>query len=417
MSVVSSPLKVETDPEELGFDPARLARIDGHFQRYLDDGRLAGWHAVVARDGQVVHSTVAGDRDAEAGLPVTDDTRWRIYSMSKPVTSVAAMILWERGLLELTDPISRWLPEFAAPRVYVKGSSAKPLLEAATEPIRVWHLLTHTAGLTYGFHHAHAVDELYRAAGFEWSAPADLDLAGCVEAWARMPLVFQPGTEWNYSHATDVLGRLIEVVSGQSLDVFLDENVLGPLGMTATGFAVDDPDRLATLYLANPATGRYLAAEAAGMGALAREALEPTWLAGGGGLVSTAADYHRFTRMLLGRGEVDGVRVLGSRTVDFMCANHLPGGQDLEQVGRPLFAEAPFHGVGFGLGFSVVLDPVAYKVPVSVGEIAWGGAASTAFWVDPVERITAMFFTQLLPSSAYPIRTQLRGLVYQALVD
>jgi CubicO group peptidase (beta-lactamase class C family) len=414
---VSSPLKVETDPEELGFDPARLARIDDHFRRYVDDGRLAGWHVVVARDGQVVHSTVAGDRDAEAGLPVTDDTRWRIYSMSKPITSVAAMILVERGLLELTDPISRWLPEFAEPRVYVKGSSSKPLLEAATEPIRVWHLLTHTAGLTYGFHHAHPVDELYRAAGFEWAAPPELDLAGCVQAWARMPLVHQPGTEWNYSHATDVLGRLIEVVAGQRLDTFLEENVLGPLGMTSTGFAVDDPDRLATLYLANPATGRYLAAEAAGMGALAREALEPTWLGGGGGLVSTAADYHRFTGMLLGRGELDGVRVLGSRTVDYMARNHLPGGADLEQVGRPLFAEMPFHGVGFGLGFAVVVDPVRYRTVSSPGEMSWGGAASTAFWVDPVERITAMFFTQLLPSSAHPIRTQLRGLVYQALVD
>ncbi|GAA4774911.1 serine hydrolase domain-containing protein [Actinomycetospora chlora] len=410
-------MKIEADPEELGFDPARLARIDDHFARYVDDGRLAGYHAVVARDGRIVHSASAGHRDVDAGLPVTDDTRWRIYSMSKPITSVAAMVLWERGAFELTDPISRWLPEFAEPQVYVKGSSSKPLLEAATEPIRVWHLLTHTAGLTYGFHHAHPVDELYRAAGFEWSAPADLDLAGCVRAWARMPLVFQPGTEWNYSQATDVLGRLIEVVSGQTLDAFLDENVLGPLGMTATGFAVDDPDRLATLYLANPATGRYLSAEAAGMGAMAREAIEPTWLGGGGGLVSTAADYHRFTRMLLGRGEVDGVRVLGSRTVDYMGRNHLPGGLDLEQVGRPLFAEMPFHGVGFGLGFSVVLDPVAYKVPVSAGEMAWGGAASTAFWVDPVERVTAMFFTQLLPSSAHPIRSQLRGLVYQALID
>ncbi|WP_345410706.1 serine hydrolase domain-containing protein [Actinomycetospora chlora] len=414
---MTSSLKIEADPEELGFDPARLARIDDHFARYVDDGRLAGYHAVVARDGRIVHSASAGHRDVDAGLPVTDDTRWRIYSMSKPITSVAAMVLWERGAFELTDPISRWLPEFAEPQVYVKGSSSKPLLEAATEPIRVWHLLTHTAGLTYGFHHAHPVDELYRAAGFEWSAPADLDLAGCVRAWARMPLVFQPGTEWNYSQATDVLGRLIEVVSGQTLDAFLDENVLGPLGMTATGFAVDDPDRLATLYLANPATGRYLSAEAAGMGAMAREAIEPTWLGGGGGLVSTAADYHRFTRMLLGRGEVDGVRVLGSRTVDYMGRNHLPGGLDLEQVGRPLFAEMPFHGVGFGLGFSVVLDPVAYKVPVSAGEMAWGGAASTAFWVDPVERVTAMFFTQLLPSSAHPIRSQLRGLVYQALID
>jgi CubicO group peptidase (beta-lactamase class C family) len=201
-------------------------------------------------------------------------------------------------------------------------------------------------------------------------------------------------------------------VSGQSLDTFLDEHVLGPLGMTSTRFAVDEPDLLATLYTLDPASGRRVRADAAG-----REALGPSWLSGGGGLVSTAADYHRFTRMLLGRGEVDGVRVLGSRTVDFMSRNHLPGGLDLEQVGRPLFAEMPFNGVGFGLGFSVVLDPVAYRVPVSPGEIAWGGAASTAFFVDPVERITALFFTQLLPSSAYPIRTQLRGLVYQALVD
>ncbi|GAA4881751.1 serine hydrolase domain-containing protein [Actinomycetospora straminea] len=414
---MSSPLKVESDPEELGFDPARLTRIDDHFARYVDDGRLAGWHIVVARDGRVVHSSTAGQRDAEAGLPVTDDTRWRIYSMSKPITSVAALMLWERGAFELTDPISRWLPEFAAPKVYVKGSSGKPLLEAATEPIRVWHLLTHTAGLTYGFHHAHAVDELYRAAGFEWSAPEGLDLAGCVEAWAKLPLVHQPGAEWNYSHATDVLGRLIEVVSGQSLDAFLDEHLLGPLGMTATRFVVDDPDRLAALYVQNPATGRFLSADAAGMAAMAREALEPTWHGGGGGLVSTAADYHRFTRMLLGRGEVDGVRVLGSRTVDYMGRNHLPGGLDLEQVGRPLFAEMPFDGVGFGLGVAVVGDPVRYRTLASPGEMSWGGAASTAFWVDPVERVTAMFFTQLLPSSAHPIRTQLRGLVYQALVD
>ena len=414
---MTSTLKVDADPEELGFDPARLSRIDEHFARYVDDGRLAGWHAVVARDGRVVHSSTAGHRDVEAGLPVTDDTRWRIYSMSKPITSVAVLMLWERGALELTDPISRWLPEFAEPQVYVKGSASKPLLEAATEPIRVWHLLTHTSGLTYGFHHAHPVDELYRAAGFEWGVPEGLDLAGCVEAWARLPLVFQPGTEWNYSHATDVLGRLIEVVSGQPLDAFLAENVLGPLGMDATGFVVDDPERLAALYVHNPVTGRAVPAAAAGMGGMGREVYGPSWLSGGGGLVSTAADYHRFTSMLLGRGEVDGVRVLGSRTVDYMGRNHLPGGLDLEQVGRPLFAEMPFDGVGFGLGVSVVTDPVAYRTLASAGEMAWGGAASTAFWVDPVERVTAMFFTQLLPSSAHPIRTQLRGLVYQALVD
>ena len=403
---------VETDPAELGFDPGRLARIDEHFGRYVDDGRLAGWHAVVARDGRVVHSSTAGQRDEAAGLPTTDDTRWRIYSMSKPITSVAAMMLWERGLFELTDPISRWLPEFAAPRVYVKGSSSKPLLEAATEPIRVWHLLTHTAGLTYGFHHAHPVDELYRARGFEWGVPAGFDLAACVDAWAEMPLVHTPGTEWNYSHATDVLGRLVEVVSGQSLDAFLQAEILDPLGMTSTGFASDDPSRTAALYALGPGRTR-VRADAMGEPFLR----PPTWLSGGGGMVSTAADYHRFVQMLARGGELDGVRILGSRTVAYMGRNHLPGGRDLEQVGRPLFAEMPFHGVGFGLGVSVVLDPAAYRTLTSAGEMAWGGAASTAFWVDPTEEVTALFLTQLLPSSAYPIRSRLRSLVYQALVD
>ena len=410
--MTAAPLAVEKDPASLGFDPARLARIDTHFRRYVDDGRLAGWQAVVARDGHVVHSSEYGRRDDEADLPVEPDTRWRIYSMSKPITSVAAMILFERGQLELTDPISRWLPAFAEPRVYVKGSSAAPLTIPSPEPIRVWHLLTHTAGLTYGFHHAHAIDELYRARGFEWGVPDGMDLAGCVDAWASMPLVHVPGTEWNYSHATDVLGRLVEVVSGQSLDAFLQAEILGPLGMTATGFASDDPSRTAALYALGPGRTRVRA------DAMGEPFLRPaTWLSGGGGLVSTASDYHRFTQMLAGGGELDGVRILGSRTVAYMGRNHLPGGADLEEVGRPLFAEMPFHGVGFGLGFSVVVDPAAYRTLSSPGEMAWGGAASTAFWIDPAERITAMFFTQLLPSSAHPIRSQFRGLVYQALVD
>jgi CubicO group peptidase (beta-lactamase class C family) len=411
--VENAKLTVEVDPAEVGFDKARLARIDEHFARYVDDGRLAGWHVVVTRRGKVVHSTVAGLRDAEAALPTTEDTRWRIYSMSKPITSVAAMMLWERGLVELTDPISRWLPGFADARVYVKGSATKPLTVPTPEPIRVWHLLTHTAGLTYGFHHAHPVDEMYRSAGFEWGVPEGLDLAGCVDVWSRLPLVHEPGTEWNYSHATDVLGRLIEVVSGQRLDAFLDEHVLGPLGMTQTGFQVDDPDLLAALYSVHPATGARVRADAAGRAALA----PAQWLSGGGGLVSTARDYHRFTQLVLRGGELDGVRLLGSRTVAYMGRNHLPGGADLEQVGRPLFAEMPFSGVGFGLGFSVVQDPAAYRTTVSKGELAWGGAASTAFWVDPAEELTALFFTQLLPSSVHPIRSQLRGLVYQALVD
>jgi CubicO group peptidase (beta-lactamase class C family) len=256
---------------------------------------------------------------------------------------------------------------------------------------------------------------MYRAAGFEWTTPEGLDLAGCCEAWAGIPLLFQPGSEWNYSVASDVLGRVVEVASGQPLDRFFAERIFAPLGMTDTAFWVgeDTVKDLAALYVPAPGTGRALRHDALGQGALRR----PAAFLGGQGLISTAADYHRFTRMLLGGGELDGARLLGSRTLRYMTRNHLPGGADLEAFGRPLFAEATFDGVGFGLGFSVVLDPVANKVPSSPGEFAWGGAASTAFWVDPVERITALFLTQLMPSSTYPLRPELRQLVYQALVD
>jgi CubicO group peptidase (beta-lactamase class C family) len=281
--------------------------------------------------------------------------------------------------------------------------------------VQIWHLLTHTAGLTYGFHHAHAVDEAYRAAGFEWGTPPGMDLAACCEAWAGLPLAFQPGTEWNYSVATDVLGRVVEVAAGKPLDEVLAERVLDPLGMGDTSFHVgeDDADRLAALYVADPVT--RLPVREDGMGTAALR--PPACLSGGGGLISTAGDYHRFTRMLLGDGELEGARVLGSRTVRHMARNQLPRGADLEVFGRPLFAETTFHGVGFGLGFAVVEDPVAMRVTASRGELSWGGAASTSFIVDRAEGITALFFTQLLPSSTHPIRTQLRQLVYQALED
>ena len=404
-----------SDPAALGFDAGRLARIDAHFDRYVQDGRLPGWLAVVARDGQVAHVGRSGLRDVEAGLPVEQDTLWRIYSMTKPITSVAAMMLWEEGRFELKSPIAQWLPEFAEARVFRGGTALKAVTDPLVEPIRVWHLLTHTAGLTYGFHHAHPVDAMYRRAGFEWGTPAGLDLAACCERWAGLPLVHQPGAEWNYSVATDVLGRLVEVVSGMPLDAFFAERILGPLGMTDTGFAVAEADqgRLAALYGPHPTTGRATRNDAMGANALE----PPVFLSGGGGLVSSAADYARFARFLLQQGELDGVRLLGPRTVRYMASNHLPGGADLEAFGRPLFSETTFDGIGFGLGFSVVVDPVAGKVPGSPGEFAWGGAASTAFWVDPVERITALFLTQLLPSSTYPLRTQLRQLVMQALVD
>jgi CubicO group peptidase (beta-lactamase class C family) len=405
-------LSVEVEPAAAGFSAERLARIDRHFQRYVDDGRLPGWLAVLSRDGRIVHTSAAGHRDVAAGAPVTTETLWRLFSMTKPITSVAAMMLYEQGAFELTDPVAGYLPEFADLRVYTAGSAAKPLTVPAVEPIRVWHLLTHTAGLTYGFHHTHPVDAIYRSRGFEWAIPAGLDLAGACREWAQLPLLFQPGTEWTYSVATDVLGRLVEVASGQRLDQFFAERITGPLGMVDTAFSSSDP-RLGELYTPEPASGRAVPHEA--MGAAARR--RPTAFSGGGGLVSSAADYHRFTQMLLGRGEYAGVRLLGSRTVDYMTRNHLPGGADLESIGRPLHAEMPLRGTGFGLGFSVLLDPVRAKNLASAGEYAWGGAASTAFWVDPAERITALFFTQLLPSSSYPIRSQLRQLVYQALLD
>ncbi|SFW74187.1 serine hydrolase domain-containing protein [Amycolatopsis australiensis] len=406
-------LKVEVDPAEAGFDADRLKRIDAHFDRYVGSGRLPGWLAVVSRQGRIVHAGRGGYRDVEAEAPVETDTLWRIFSMTKPITSVAAMILAEEGLLELDDPISRWLPEFAEPRVYVKGSALKPLTEPATEPIRVWHLLTHTAGLTYGFHHGHPVDAMYRAAGFEWGTPPGLDLAACCAKWASLPLVFQPGSEWNYSVATDVLGRVVEVVSGQPLDEFFAARIFTPLGMADTGFVASSVSRLAALYVPDPASGRAVRNDA--FGRLGTSA--PECLSGGGGLVSSAADYWRFTEMLLRGGELDGIRLLSPRTVALMTSNHLPGHVDLEEFGRPLFAEMPFDGHGFGLGFSVLEDPVKARTLSSPGEFAWGGAASTAFWVDPDEDLTVGFYTQLLPSSTYRLRSQLRQLVYQALVD
>ena len=407
-------LEAEVRPEEVGFDGARLARIANHFGRYVDDGRLPGWLAVVSRGGRIAYVALAGHRDREAGLPVTGDTLFRIYSMTKPITSVAAMMLYEEGAFELKTPVHRFIESFRGPRVYQRGNHVTPATVPSREPVRMWHLLTHTAGLTYGFHYTHAVDAMYRAAGFEFGHPPGIDLATACDRWASMPLLFEPGTEWNYSVATDVLGRVVEVLSGQTLDRFFAERIFGPLGMSDTGFSVrpEDRHRRAMLYGAGR---RRLARPLPEV--TAEIDSEPTLLSGGGGLVSTAADYHRFTEMLRRRGELDGVRLLSPRTVDYMTRNHLPGGADLEEVGRPVFAETTYTGIGFGLGFSVVLDAAANKVLSSEGEFAWGGAASTVFWVDPAEDVTVLFLTQLIPSSTYPIRSELSQLVYQALVD
>jgi CubicO group peptidase (beta-lactamase class C family) len=412
-------VQTEVEAAEVGLDQARLERIDKHFARYVDRGRLAGWLITVSRHGKLAHVSTYGQRDLEAGLPVEPDTLWRIYSMTKPVTSVAAMMLYEEGGFQLTDPVSRYIPSFADCRVFTGGSDISYVTAPVTEPMRIWHLLTHTSGLTYGFHRAHPVDAIYRANGFEWGSPRDTDLAGICDLFAGMPLLFQPGSEWNYSVSTDVLGRLVEVVSGQRLDEFFADRIFRPLGMNDTAFwaGPEEAGRLAALY------SRGAEGKATRMDAMGKPALrEPVYLSGGGGLVSSAADYDRFTQMLLHRpdspaGELDGVRLLGPRTVAYMTMNQLPGNADLERFGRPLYAESIFQGVGFGLGFAVQLDPAASKTLCSAGEFNWGGAASTTFWVDPAEQLTVSFFTQLMPSSAYPIRPQLRQLVYQALVD
>jgi CubicO group peptidase (beta-lactamase class C family) len=301
--------------------------------------------------------------------------------------------------------------------VFSGGTDQLPATVPATEPVRIWHLLTHTAGLTYGFHRTHPVDAMYRAAGFDIGQRPAMDLAAACDVWASKPLLFQPGTEWTYSVATDVLGRVVEVASGMSLDEFFAARILGPLGMTDTAFyaSAEQLPRLSALYARGPG---QLAVRA---NMLDEARVPPHMLSGGGGLIGTAADYNRFMAMLLDlpsspAGSLDGVRLLSPRTVAYMGRNHLPGNADLESFGRPLFAEVPFRGIGFGLGFSVVLDPAGSKYVTSAGEMAWGGAASTAFWIDQAEGLAVSFFTQLIPSSAHPLRSVLRQLVYQAIV-
>ncbi|CCB78229.1 MULTISPECIES: serine hydrolase domain-containing protein [Streptomycetaceae] len=408
-----SDFSVEAEAGELGFDQRRLARIDAYLRPFVDDGRLPGWLMTVSRRGKLVHLSSYGERDKEAGRPVTTDTVWRLYSMTKPITSVAAMMLCEEGALSLTDPVAAYLPAFADMRVFTGGSATDPVTEPARTPITVWHLLTHTAGLTYGFLRGHPVDSIYRAHGFEWGRPKGYDLAACCDAWAAMPLQFEPGTGWNYSVATDVLGRVVEVVSGLSLDAFLRTRIFEPLGMTDTAFHVGpaDTERLAALYVPGPGA----TATRGDFGPVPTS--PPRFLSGGGGLHGTAADYHRFARMLLGRGELDGVRLLGSRTVDHMTRDHLPAGVSLKTFGNQVLGETAAAGSGFGLGFGVLKDPVALRALASPGQYAWAGAATTLFWVDPVEEIIAMFFTQMLPIGTYPLRTTLGTLVQQALVD
>jgi CubicO group peptidase (beta-lactamase class C family) len=403
------------DPKEVGLDATRLKNIDKHFNRYVDEGRLSGYAVAVARHGKVAHFGMYGHKDSETSAPITDDTMYRIYSMTKPITSIALMMLVERGLLQLTDPVSKFIPSFGETRVWNTGTVLKPLTNALTEPIRIWHLLTHTAGMTYGWMYSDLVDDMYRRAGFEAGEAYKDSLEVVCDKYAALPLLFQPGSSWNYSVATDIVGRVIEVVGKMPLDEFFDKNIFQPLEMHDTGFWVPEEkyERVASLYRYDETNHKK-----AKISGFANSSLEkPAFLSGGGGLISTAGDYFKFIRMLEGRGKSGNVQLLSPSTFEMMVMNHLPNNADISTFGRPLGEEIFYDGLGFGLGFGVVVDQAKTRVACPNGTFSWGGMASTAFWVDPVNEISAMFFTQLIPSSTYPIRQYLRSLVYAAVTN
>jgi CubicO group peptidase (beta-lactamase class C family) len=399
-------------PEEVGLSAKRLAHIQPWMQALVDSGKLAGAEVIVNRRGRTAFHHCVGKRDLARGTPAEPDTIYRIYSMTKALTSVAVMMLYEEGRFQLDDPISKFLPKFASQRVFTGGGYGAAMTEPATRDITIRDLLTHTSGLTYGFMMATPVDAAYRAKKIELPG-GDKPLSEVVDMLAAEPLIAQPGTAWNYSLSTDVLGHLVAVISGQPFDAFLRARVLKPLAMRDTDFVVppEKVTRFAACYvktpdaplalLDDPEKSRYLVA--------------PSAPSGGGGLVGTGRDYMRFCQMMLGKGALGDIRLLGRKTVELMTMNHLNG--DMAAMGQPRFSEANYHGIGFGLGFSVMLDPAKAQIVGTPGECAWGGMASTAFWFDPKEDMSVVMMTQLVPSSSYPIRKDLRVLTYQAIVD
>ena len=405
-------------PESVGMCSARLARIDRFLaERYVDNGRLPCALLQVARGGHLVHQSVLGKASLESDTPLAEDNIVRIYSMTKPITSVAFMMLVEEGRVALEDPVHRFIPSWRNQGVYIGGGGGLPgtppgwLTRPTDGPMRMIDLLRHTSGLTYGFQNRTNVDAAYRANKLDPFGRDD-GLQGFVDALGQLPLEFSPGTAWNYSVSTDVLGYLVQQISGQPFEQFLQQRIFGPLGMRDTAFYVDADKaaRLAQCYLMTP-EGKLAPAQLGGF----RE--PPSAPSGGGGLVSTAHDYMRFCECLRRGGELDGVRLLGPKTLALMRANHLPGGRDLADVSLSMFTEATYRGVGFGLGFAMTTDVAKTQVAGSVGEYWWGGAASTAFWIDPVEDLCVVFLTQFLPSTLYPIRRELRTMVNAAVID
>jgi CubicO group peptidase (beta-lactamase class C family) len=411
-----------TKPEEVGFSSERLGRITTAMQRYVDAGNLPGVVTLVARRGKVVHFDAVGSRNVETKAPMTEDTIFRLYSQSKPVTAVATMILYEEGKFLLTDPVSKYLPEFQDMKVYVGEENGQPKTEPAV-PITIQHLLTHTAGLTYDFFAGQSpVARMYAKAGTQGAAPQSPhpSLAVWTAELAKLPLIAQPGSDWNYSVSIDVLGRLVEVTSGMSFRDFLRARIFEPLGMKDTDFYVPDAklERFAANYSPTPDGKMRLADDPQASPYRKLPKIEM----GGSGLVGTAADYFRFAQMLANGGELDGVRILAPSTVDLIMSNHLNaemGPDPLSSLfGAGMFGRgARAWGLGFGLGGFVAVDPALTGIPMSAGTYSWGGAATTHFWVDREKEIVGIVLTQLLPDGTYPVRQTMQAMTYQALVE
>lgn len=400
-------------PQSHGFDAARLGRIDAFLQeRYLDSGKLPNAQLLVGRDGEIVHFSSQGAA-RKGGKAIDETSLFRIASMTKPVTSIAFMMLVEEGKVAVDTPVHHVLPELKGLGVYNGGGGGVPFQTKPTdEPMRMVDLLRHTSGLTYSFQNRSNIDAAYREGKIEnWHGNLDLDQF--IAALGQIPLEFSPGTAWNYSVSTDVLGAVVQRVSGMPLADFFRTRIFAPLKMDDTFFAVpeDKIDRLTDCYTFVAGKGRVMYDR----GAESAWSRMPRLVSGGGGLVSTALDYHRFCRMCLNGGELDGARIVGRKTLELMTQNHLPGGSDLAAMSKSLFSEAANAGTGFGLGFAVNIDVARSMIPGSVGEYYWGGMFSTAFFIDPVERLTMVFMTQMSPSNIYPIRRELKTMIYSAL--
>jgi CubicO group peptidase (beta-lactamase class C family) len=413
-------------PESAGMSRAAFDRIEDHLKRrYIDAGRFPGTQLVVYRRGKLVHSAVQGFADLERKAAMKDDTIFRIYSMTKPITSIAFMMLVEEGRVALDEPVHRYIPEWKNLGVFQAGIAPAFLTRPPSRPMLIVDLLRHTSGLTYGFQQRSNVDAAYREMKIGEVEKAGT-LQSMIEELAKIPLEFSPGEAWNYSVSTDVIGYLIGMISGKPFEQFLKERIFEPLEMKDTDFFVPagKAHRFAACYSASPQGAMtFHASERKGGLTLQDDPATspflspPSFISGGGGLCSTAADYLTFCRALLNGGELSAVRLVGPKTLALMTSNHLPGGRTLPEMSRSLFSEATYHGIGFGLGFSVTLDPALTLIPGSAGEYAWGGAATTSFWIDPAEELVAIFMTQVLPSTAYPIRRELRTMIYAAITD